>query len=308
MPAAPVALVAAATLSMSVALTVMAAGGAFSGRSSGDRALAALAQYRSVGARTDAPAASARDRLLVPALDALRRLAVRISPSGTAVSLQRRLDVAGNPATWTVERLLAVKGMGLVLLGGVAAMLGSRVGPGTVGVLGVLSGAAGFFLPDLLLYNVGAKRQTQIRSGLSDVLDMMTVCVEAGLGFDAALRQVARNGKGPMAAELVRVLQEMQIGKGRAQALRALADRTTVRELKQVVSALVQADSLGIPVAGVLREQSKEMRVKRRQLAEEKAQQVPVKILLPMIFLIFPSLFVIILGPAAISIGKDFIG
>ena len=133
---------------------------------------------------------------------------------------------------------------------------------------------------------------------------MLTVCVEAGLGFDAALSQVARNTTGPIAGEFARILQEMQIGKSRVEAFRALAARTTVPELNTLVSALVQADNLGIPVANVLRGQSHEMRLKRRQRAEEQAQKIPVKILFPLIFCVFPALFVIILGPAGIQIAR----
>jgi tight adherence protein C len=131
---------------------------------------------------------------------------------------------------------------------------------------------------------------------------MLTVCVEAGLGFDAGLAQVARNTEGALAAEFARALQEMQIGKTRAEALRAVADRTSVAELRAFVSALIQAGELGIPVARVLREQSREMRVRRRQRAEYRAQQVGVKITFPLILCIFPALIVIVLGPGLIEL------
>jgi tight adherence protein C len=130
---------------------------------------------------------------------------------------------------------------------------------------------------------------------------LLSVCVEAGLGFAAALAQVARNTDGPLAADLSRTLQEMQIGKSRTEALHSLAERTTVAELRVFVSSLVQAGELGISVASVLREQSREMRIKRRQRAEERAQKVPVKILFPLVTCLFPALFVIIIGPGAIT-------
>jgi tight adherence protein C len=237
----------------------------------------------------------------------LRVLAVRLSPSGIATTLQRRLDLAGNPSSWTPDRILAAKGLGLFILGGLGGLYGLR----TIGLLvvGAAVGAtAGFFLPDILLYNAGVKRQEKIQKALPDALDMLTVCVEAGLGFDAALAQVARNTTGPLAAEFSRVLQEIQIGKSRSQALRAMTDRTTVPELRSFVSALVQAGELGITIADVLREQAKEMRLKRRQRAEEKAQKVPVKILFPLVFCLFPSMFIVILGPAAINIVHLFSG
>ena len=233
----------------------------------------------------------------------LRSIALRLSPAGVAMRLQRRLDLAGNPPAWTPDRILAAKGMGLLLGAGLGVLLGFRA-PGWL-VLCVPVGAVfGFFLPDLLLLNAGQKRQEKIRRALPDALDMLTVCVEAGLGFDAALAQVARNTTGPMAQECARVLQEMQIGKSRNQALRALTERTTVAELRSFVSALAQAGELGVPIASVLREQAREMRLRRRQRAEEQAQKVPVKILFPLIACLFPAMFVVIIGPGAISIAK----
>ncbi|MFD9704928.1 type II secretion system F family protein [Lentzea sp. NPDC059081] len=237
----------------------------------------------------------------------LRSIALRLSPSGVAAGLQRRLDLAGNPPTWTPDRVLAAKGLCL-LLGGV---VGGLLGVGSVGwfVTGFLVVAAfGFFLPDLLLLNAGQKRQTSIRRALPDALDMLTVCVEAGLGFDAALAQVARNTTGPLARECARVLQEMQIGKSRNESLRALTLRTTVPELRAFVSALTQAGELGVPIAAVLREQAREMRLRRRQRAEEMAQKVPVKILFPLIVCLFPAMFVVIIGPGAISIARVLTG
>lgn len=237
----------------------------------------------------------------------LRVLALRLSPSGITTTLQRRLDRAGNPAAWTPDRVLAAKGVGLFVLGGLGALYGVR----TVGLLIVgaaVAATAGFFLPDLLLYNAGLKRQEKIQKALPDALDMLTVCVEAGLGFDAALAQVSRNTTGPLAAEFSRVLQEIQIGKSRSQALRAMTDRTTVPELRSFASALVQAGELGITIADVLREQAKEMRLRRKQRAEEKAQKVPVKILFPLVFCLFPSMFIVIIGPGAISIANVLFG
>lgn len=235
----------------------------------------------------------------------LRAFALRLSPSGIADKLQYRLDLAGNPSAWTPDRILAAKGLGLFAFGGLGALYGLWFSGGWL-IVGTAVGATlGFFLPDLLLYNAGTKRQDKIRKALPDALDMLTVCVEAGLGFDAALAQVARNTVGPLAAECARVLQEMQIGKSRTQALHAMSERTTVSELRAFVSALVQASELGIALATVLREQAKELRIRRRQRAEERAQKVPVKILFPLIFCIFPVMFVVIIGPAAISIAQN---
>lgn len=232
----------------------------------------------------------------------LRDVATRLSPANVAERLQYRLDLAGNPPAWTPDRILAAKGIGLFGIAGLGALYGASFSIAWLVVCVGVGATFGFFLPDLLLYNSGQKRQENLRKALPDALDMLTVCVEAGLGFDAALAQVARNTKGSLAAEFARVLQEMQIGKSRTHALRAMAERTTVTELRAFVSALVQASELGIAMATVLREQSKEMRVRRRQRAEERAQKIPVKILFPLIFCIFPVMFIVIIGPGAITI------
>jgi tight adherence protein C len=238
----------------------------------------------------------------------LRGIAIRLSPSGITATLQRRLDLAGNPSGWTPDRILAAKGLGLFVLGGLGALYGVRTLGGMLVVAAAVGAAAGFFLPDILLYNAGTKRQQKIQKALPDALDMLTVCVEAGLGFDAALAQVARNTTGPLAADFSRVLQEIQIGKPRSQALRAMTERTTVPELRSFVSALVQAGELGITIADALREQAKEMRLRRKTRAEEKAQKVPVKILFPLVFCLFPPLFVVIIGPGVISIAQFMFG
>src|SRR5215469_6174222 len=234
----------------------------------------------------------------------LESLAVRLSPSGIATIMQRRLDVAGNPQGWTSHRILSVKGLGLLTLGLLGALAGLR-SPELLVVAGGLGAVIGFFLPDLLLRNSGQKRQEQIPRALPDALDMLTICVEAGLGFDAALAQVARYTPGPLAAEFARALQEMQIGKSRTEALRSMAERTTAPEFRSFISAMVQSAELGIPVAHVLREQAKEMRVRRRQRAEGQAQKVPVKITFPLILCLFPALLVVIIGPGIIQIAHS---
>lgn len=243
---------------------------------------------------------AAKDRLVVPFEEGLKGVARRLSPSGTAERLGVNLDKAGNPPSWPVERIFAVKGIGLVAGG----LLGPLYDGITFTALLVSIGAAVglFFLPDILVYNTGLRRQESLRKGFADALDMLTVCVEAGQGFDAALTQVARTVTGPIGGEFARVLSEIQIGKTRAQAFQALGARNTAPEVKNFVSALVQADRLGVPIGGVMREQTKEMRIIRRQLAEEKAQKVAVKVIFPVLVCIFPVIFIVILGPAAINI------
>ncbi len=293
----PVLITGLASICSGVTLAVAAVVVGADDRQRVQRSLAAIRATR-VGGAPVLPAedGSFGDRVVTPVFGLMTRLAHRLSPSGFAEKLQRRLDFAGNPAHFTVDRVLALKGFGLCL-GGV---LGFVVGAGVFAVVLVaVFGAAGFFLPDVLVYNVGIKRQERMGRSLPDSMDLLTISVEAGLGFDAALAQVARNTDGPLAGEFFRVLQEMQIGKSRGEAFRSLSERTTVAELRQFVSSLVQADKFGIPVARVLREQSAELRLKRRQKAEERAQKVPVKIMVPMVLFIFPVLFIVILGPAA---------
>lgn len=247
---------------------------------------------------------AASDRLITPFLRGMKRLALRLSPSGTSERLTRLLDLAGNPAGLTVERLLGFKGVALLL----AIFFGFFVGGLSLKGLmyAAVGGALGFFLPDLMILNVGSKRQEVLRRGLADALDMLTVCVEAGQGFDGAIQHVAKSVDGPVAGEFARVLAEIQIGKSRADAFASLAARTKVPEIRTFVTALVQADRLGLPIGSVLREQSVQMRLIRRQRAEEKAQKVPVKILFPMLLCIFPALFIVIIGPGAIQMIETF--
>jgi len=170
-----------------------------------------------------------------------------------------------------------------------------------------LLGIFGYLLPDIILRSRAEERQVAMRRALPDTLDLLSISVEAGLGFDAAMARVAREVHGPLGQELNRVLQEMQLGTARAEAFRELAERSGTPELKSFVLAMVQADVFGIPVAKVLQVQAREMRIKRRQAAEERAQKLPVKILFPLLFCIFPVIFVVLLGPAAIRIYQSLI-
>jgi tight adherence protein C len=249
----------------------------------------------------------ARRRIGRPLVRALGRLGRRITPVGTAQRWRHRLDLAGNTGAWTTESLLAGKAAAVISLGGLGA-LAYLADPSGRRLLFLLAlSAAGYWLPDVLLYNAGTKRQDRIRAHLPDAVDMLVVCIEAGLGFDAGLSQVARNTTGPLAQELTRVLQEIQLGRSRAEAFTDLGARSSVGELRTLVTAVVQADRLGVPVAAVLREQASEMRLRRRQRAEEAAQKVPVKIVFPVLLCIFPAFFVVVIGPGAIRIAETFL-
>jgi tight adherence protein C len=248
------------------------------------------------------------ERILGPLGDRLVNLGRRMVRADTAQKLQYRLNIAGNPPAWDVNRIIGLKVLGLAVLGvlGFLYLLGQdwpfyRV----VLATGLIAGF-GYVLPNVLLYNAGQKRATLMRNALPDAMDLLTVSVEAGLGFDAAVSRVAKNGDGPLNQEFSRLLQEMQLGVGRVHAMRLMSERTSLPDLKSFCSAMVQADSLGIPIARVLRIQSQEMRTKRRQRAEEKAQQVPVRIMIPLVLFILPCIFIVILGPAGVSIATTF--
>ncbi|WP_370249970.1 type II secretion system F family protein [Nocardioides sp.] len=248
------------------------------------------------------------ERVLEPLQARALTLGRRLSGNDSAERLRRKLDLAGNPGDWSPDRVISFKVIGafsLTLLGLALALV--MAVPVTILLVMTLGGLVlGFFTPDLYLYQTAYNRAEQIESTLPDAIDLLTISVEAGLAFDAALQQVARNTEGALAQEFSRVLREMQIGQSRSDALRALSERTNVDNLKTFVGAMVQADAFGIPIANVLRVQSSEMRVKRRQRAETKAQQVPVKMTVPLIFNVLPALFVAIIGPAILSVLGKF--
>jgi tight adherence protein C len=193
-----------------------------------------------------------------------------------------------------------------------AAVLGSLYllgGPSTgrlllvLAVTGVL-----FFVPELLLHSRAQERQEQLGRELADTLDQTTIAVEAGLGFDGAVARVARSGTGPLAEELLRTLQDIQVGVSRRDAFRVLAERNTAPDLQRFVSALLQADAYWISIGSVLRTQAREMRIKRRQRSEAKAMEIPVKVIFPLVLCILPVLFIVLLGPAALGIIRGFGG
>ncbi len=248
------------------------------------------------------------ERVIAPLGEQLVGIGKRLTRADTVDRIRHKLDIAGNPPGWDVNRIIGLKVLGLAILGGAGVFYLFVKGfsfPQLV-VIGGGLGAFGFVLPNLLLHNAGQKREKAMQNALPDALDLLTISVEAGLGFDAAVGRVAKNTKGPLAQEFSRLLQEMQIGVGRMESMRAMAERTTIKDLRSFSMAMVQADSFGIPIGRVLRVQSKEMRVKRRQRAEEKAQKVPVKILFPLVFFILPCIFIVILGPVALQMAAFF--
>ena len=253
-------------------------------------------------------ARSATERAIQPLLRWFASQARRLTPAGMLDRLHRLIVLAGKQGTWPLERVLAAKlmlGLGGLGIGGLYLM-------DQVTLLRIFATAGGailaFYLPDILMSRQARERQDTIQRELADTLDQITVSVEAGLGFEAAMARVGRTGDGPLADELIRTIQEIQIGVRRDQALRDLAERTTVTDLRQFVTAIVQAEEYGIPIAQVLRVQAGEQRVRRRQRAEERAMKIPVKVVFPLIFCILPALMVVILGPAIIRIGRALFG
>lgn len=248
------------------------------------------------------------ERVIAPLGERLVGVGRKITRADTAVKIAHRLDIAGNPPAWDVNRIIGLKVLGLAGIGVLGFLFGlSRDYPLSKVLLFTAGFAAfGYVLPNVLLKNAGDKRETLMRNALPDAIDLLTISVEAGLGFDAAVARVAKNTSGPLAQEFSRLLQEMQLGIGRQEAMRAMGERTSLADLKSFCLAMVQADSLGIPIARVLRIQSHEMRTKRRQRAEEAAQKVPVKILFPVIFFILPTVFIVVIGPVFLSMGDLF--
>lgn len=250
------------------------------------------------------------DRVLVPLLNRAQGLGRRLTPADANERIHIKLERAGNPPGWTADRVSAGKVIGFFAALVLSLLLSLAMGLAFLPTLGfvVAASVAGYMAPNMYLYQRAYDRADVLQRALPDAIDLLTISVESGLGFDAAIAQVARNTEGPLSEEFARMLQEMQLGRGRTDALRSLGERTDLPDLRAFVSAMVQADAFGIPVAQVLRVQSSEIRVKRRQWAEEAAQKVPVKILVPLIFCILPCLFIAVLGPAAISIMDNFSG
>jgi tight adherence protein C len=248
-------------------------------------------------------------RALVPVLSAAGRVARRITPLDARDRLTRKLLLAGSPAGWDAERVMAFKIIGLVggfILGFVVASVTGLSGVVTVLVAGLFT-FAGFIAPDSIVNGRVEDRQGEILRTLSDTLDLLTISVEAGLSLNAAISQVVQNVPGVLSQEFARMLQEVQLGVPRSDAFRHLAERTDVDELNAFALAMIQADVFGVSIAGVLRTQAEQLRIKRRQRAEAKAQQIPVKIVFPLILCVLPSLFVVIVGPGAIRIAQSLL-
>jgi tight adherence protein C len=236
----------------------------------------------------------------------LAQVSRRTTPSPWLGLLDRWHSRAGRPAAWPMDRVLALKVLMLVLGAALALLLWTSDPQPRRILLGVFTVVLFWAIPDLLLLNRGIKRRDEIALALPDVMDQLSIAVEAGLGFESALNHVARNSEGPLAEELIRTLQDMQVGVPRRVAYQELGGRTDVTDLRRFCRAIIQAEEHGISVARVLQTQAADLRLKRRQRAEETAMKIPVKVIFPLLLCIMPALFVVILGPAVINLVDTF--
>ncbi len=251
-------------------------------------------------------------RVVLPLARALGSVALKFTPQSAIQAAQRNLELAGRPSGLDASTYVALRFAMAVVLGfGTFFLL--RISPNqslrakSLPLL-VVFAILGYFLPELWLRSKISKRQEEILKAMPDALDLLTICVGAGLGFDAAMHKVVEKWDNELAFEFGRVLREVQLGKTRREALRDMADRVGLPEMTSFVAAIIQSEQLGVSLGKVLQIQAENMRVKRRQRAEEAAQQAPVKMLFPLVFLVMPALFIVLLGPAAMIVIQMFVG
>lgn len=242
-----------------------------------------------------------KDRVVLPLMRRVADVVVRFTPEKQLEQTRHQIELAGmagsmEPTTFFAMRIGATIGLGLM-----AFMVFFVLSKNANGLIYVIGGAAlGYFFPVLWIKSKISKRQNNILKALPDALDLLTICVEAGLGFDQAMGKVYEKWDNDLAVAFGRVLREIQLGKMRREALRDMTERLDVPDVTAFTAAVIQADQLGVSMTKILRVQSDQMRVKRRQRAQEKAHQAPVKMMIPMVLLIFPSLWIVLLGPAVV--------
>ena len=244
------------------------------------------------------------DRIFVPIVRRISELVVRMTPQTALENTTRQLELAGNPNNMSAANFWAIRGF-LTILFAILGLILSDEGVGRTLLYMLGGGALGFYMPAMLVRSKIDRRKQAIVKKLPDALDLMTICVDAGLTFNSAMQKVDEKWDDALAREFGRVIYEMQLGKSRRQALRDMVDRMDVPDVTSFIAAVLQADQLGVGIGKVLRIQSEQMRIRRRQRAEEKAQQAPVKMLFPMVFLIFPSIFIVLLGPAGLQVARS---
>lgn len=243
------------------------------------------------------------ERVIAPMVRSLAEFALRFTPQRTLENTRHRLDLAGNPQNWSPAEFFGVRALAAAVLGGLiffVLLITQNPFPTALGI-GLIFLGLGFLLPSFWLGSKIRSRKSSIIKSLPDALDLLTVCVEAGLGFDQALKKVAEKWDDELSRAFARVIQEIQLGKIRREALRDMSNRMEVPDVTSFIAAIIQAETLGVSIGKILRIQSDQMRVRRRQRAEEKAHQASIKMLIPMTFLIFPSIWVVLLGPAILQ-------
>lgn len=242
------------------------------------------------------------DRLALPIVQDIGHIARRVTPVGMVKNTSAKLVTAGLGRRVSVELLLSLKVL-LGLAGAAGGMvLGSGRSPTIHLVMVVIAGSIGFVFPDAWVNRKASERQELVRSALPEMLDQLSVVIEAGLGFDSALGRIVDTSSGPLTDEFARALHSIRLGRSRSEALQEIADRTDVAEVRQFVGAIKQADSLGVPMARIVRTQASHMRQLKRLAAEEQAMRLPVKLTLPMVFCMLPSLFIVLIGPVVIRV------
>jgi tight adherence protein C len=253
------------------------------------------------------------DRVIYPVSKKIGEIALRFTPQNALQQTAKKLEMAGNPSgvepiIFFISRIMVGLGLGIGLF--IVFSIAPEMSPFSLRNLAIMAGfmLLGFYIPDLLLSSRIRRRQDEVRKSMPDALDLLTICVEAGLGFDAAMKKVNEKWDNELSLSFGRALQEMQLGKLRREALRAMADRLGVSEMSSFVAAIIQSEQLGVSMAKVLRIQSDDMRVKRRQRAEQEAQKAPIKMLFPMALLIFPTIMMLLLGPAALILLRSTLG
>ena len=282
---------------------------ALSSRKPGDSLQSRLAEYslRETPATLEEIELSMpfRERVLAPMIRRASGFATRFTPAKTLESTRHKLDLAGNPNNWSPSEFFGIRVIACVALGAliffVLTLAQVEFFPNRV-MFTLLFATLGYMLPALWLGNKISKRKDSVIKSLPDALDLLTICVEAGLGFDQAMQKVAEKWEDELSRSFARVLHEIRLGKIRREALRDMSERLDVSDVTSFIAAVIQAEQLGVSIAKVLRIQSDQMRVRRRQRAEEKAHQAPVKMLFPMVFLIFPAIWVVLLGPAILQV------
>ena len=251
------------------------------------------------------------NRVIVPILKKLGDISTRFTPQYALDSTAKKIELAGNlgnigAAAFLATRFVAAAVFGILLF---IIFLGSSTWPVSREILvTIIFIVLGFFFPQLWLQSKIERRQKDVRKGLPDALDLLTICVEAGLGFDAAMAKVGDKWENEISLSFARALREIQLGKSRREALKVMADRVDIPEMTSFVAAIIQSEALGVSMARVLRIQSDQMRIKRRQRAEEEAEKAPIKMILPMGVFIFPSLLIVLLTPALLRIVETFAG